>query len=238
VTETLSGCARSSGSYVGTVAARLSLTAVNASCGAASTLDLTESQATLSGPIEPQLDALTSDTELVSVGLGANDQQLFATLFSTCVVHAVDDPQGSPCQQAMATSADGDLLMDQIPTIRARLVAALARISKRAPAADIVLVGYPQLVPETGTCAALPLASGDYPYVRGVWTALGEAMADAADEAGVIFVEMLDRSAGHDVCAGPDAWVNGATDDPERAAAYHPFAAEQAVVADLIVAAV
>jgi len=41
-------------------------------------------------------------------------------------------------------------------------------------------------------------------------------------------------SAGHDICAGRAAWVNGANAQPRGAAAYHPFAVEQQAVADLI----
>ena len=42
---------------------------------------------------------------------------------------------------------------------------------------------------------------------------------------------------GHDICA-EDPWVNGAVTDQQRALAFHPFAAEQAAVAEAVVAAV
>ena len=100
-------------------------------------------------------------------------------------------------------------------------------IRGRAPDADIVLVGYPHLVPEAGRCDLLPLATGDYDYVRGIWVELGPAMADAAAAADVTYVDLLGPSRGRDICAGSAAWVNGLVTD-ERAAALHPDAEEQA----------
>jgi len=236
VTETLSGCARSDHNYVAQVASLLAVTVEDASCGGATTLNVTETQVTIAGPVAPQLDALSRDTQLVTVGLGANDQDVYVTLFSTCVAMAATDPQGAPCQAANATSAGGDLLLDEMPTIEERLVGALGQIMERAPDAEVVLVGYPQLVPESGSCSALPLAIGDYAYARRVWAALGTAMADAAERADVTYLDLTGPSEGHDICAGAEAWVNGATGHEARAAAYHPFAEEQAAVAALIAA--
>ena len=65
-----------------------------------------------------------------------------------------------------------DLLVEKIDKIGARVKAALDGIHDRAPQARVVLVGYPQPVPAEGTCQILPIAKGDYPYVRG---ARGEA---------------------------------------------------------------
>ncbi len=38
------------------------------------------------------------------------------------------------------------------------------------------------------------------------------------------YVDVLGASAGHDICAGDQAWVNGVTRIPEVAVEYHPFA--------------
>ncbi len=99
----------------------------------------------------------------------------------------------------------------------------------------MILVGYPQPVPAKGTCRILPLAKGDYPYVRGLVVKLNDAMRTAAAKrAKADFVDLLTASKGHDICAGPDAWVNGVNTDLMRALAFHPFAEEQQAVADLI----
>ena len=98
----------------------------------------------------------------------------------------------------------------------------------------MLLVGYPQLVPADGTCPELPLATGDYPFVRAQWEAMDAAMRDAAAAAGATFVEVLAPSEGHDICAGDDAWVNGFEPLPGVAAPYHPLAGGQAAVAELV----
>ena len=67
--------------------------------------------------------------------------------------------------------------------------------------------------------------------------ALGKATKAAAMASGAGYVDLLEASRGHDVCAGEDAWVNGIGNDlGRRAAPLHPFAEEQAAVAELVVA--
>lgn len=109
-------------------------------------------------------------------------------------------------------------------------------IRDRAPQATVILVGYPQAVPATGTCQILPLAKGDYGYVRSIVDDLNEAMREAASKGRATYIDLLKASAGHDICAGPNAWINGINTDLTRALAFHPFAEEQQAVADLILA--
>ena len=65
-----------------------------------------------------------------------------------------------------------------------------------------MLVGYPQPVPAKGTCRILPIAKGDYPYVRDLVCKLDDAMRTAAKKAKADFVDMVKASKGHDICAG------------------------------------
>jgi hypothetical protein len=55
----------------------------------------------------------------------------------------------------------------------------------------------------------------------------------AAREAGADFVDLWGPSRGHEICSD-DPWVNGGETDRSRALAYHPFAAEQQAVAELV----
>ena len=80
----------------------------------------------------------------------------------------------------------------------------------------------------------LPLAAGDYAYGERVNRALTEALRYAAKATGSTYVDVWAASQGHDICSD-DPWINGAVNDQKRAAAYHPFAAEQIAVADLVV---
>ncbi len=236
-TESESGCSRSSANYPALVAERLDLVLSDVSCAGADTLALVGSQQTDRGPKAPQFLAVVAGVEVVTLGMGGNDEGLFRDLVTTCLSLAADDPTGSPCRDAMATAAGGDKAADRIGIIGTRLTSALTGIVDRVPDAAVVLVGYPQLVPATGQCDSLPLADGDYAYVRSLTEQLGAATKKAAEDAGVRYADVLAASEGHDVCAGADAWVNGIANDEGRAAApLHPFAEEQAAVADLVVA--
>ena len=134
-----------------------------------------------------------------------------------------------------AAGARQDPLRAKVARIGARVTASIKAIQKRAPNADVVLVGYPQPVPAQGSCPTLPLAKGDYGYVRSIVVDLNRALGAAAERGQARFVDVLAASDGHDVCAGAEAWVNGSTTDLARAIAFHPFAGEQKAVADLVV---
>ena len=47
---------------------------------------------------------------------------------------------------------------------------------ERSPDARILVIGYPQIVPASGTCDLLPLAAGDYPFARSVNEGLTRAV--------------------------------------------------------------
>jgi lysophospholipase L1-like esterase len=236
-TETKTGCFRSTGNYAHLVADQLGSTVVDVSCSGATTLDLVGGQRSGEQVQPPQLAALSADTSLVTLGIGGNDFGLFQALISDCAQLATADPQGSPCRDRMQTLGERqDLLVEKVANIRARVTTSIKAIHKRAPNADVVLVGYPQPVPAKGSCQILPLAKGDYGYVRSIVVDLNRALRAAAGHGRARFVDVLAASEGHDVCAGTDAWVNGSTTDLTRAIAYHPFAVEQQAVADLVVA--
>ena len=235
-TDDESGCSRSSHNYPSLVAEELDLVLADVSCTGADTLALVGTQQTSRGPVPPQFLSVVPGVEVVTLGIGGNDEDLFSDLVTTCLSLASDDPTGSPCRDAMATAGGGDIAMDRIGIIGTRLTSALTGVLDRVPGAAVVLVGYPQLVPESGRCDSLPLADGDYAYVRSLTEQLGAATEEAAKETGVRYADVLAASAGHDVCAGADAWVNGiANSDGRSAAPLHPFAEEQAAVAELVV---
>ena len=183
----------------------------------------------------PQFAALSADTSLVTVGIGGNDLELFQTMVGTCGQLGLSDPDGSPCRDYMKDAGKKrDLLVEKIDKIGGRVKAALEGIHDRAPQARVLFVGYPQPVPAKGTCRILPLAKGDYPYVRGLVVELNDALRTAARKAEADFIDLVKVSKGHDICAGSDAWVNGVNTDLMRALAFHPFAQEQQAVADLV----
>lgn len=230
-TDLAGGCTRSDHNYPSLVARRLGVrTFTDATCSAATTLNLTQPQHPFEGStIPPQLSSLTKDTDLVTIGIGGNDLNLFGTLIQTCTGLRSQDPQGSPCTKRLATL--GPDLDAATATIADNVARALRAIRQRAPRADILLVGYLRLVPDRGSCEALPLAAGDYPEGRRISRALNQALKRAARRTHTGFVDAYALSRGHDICSA-EPWVNGQVTNRQRALAYHPFAAGMRAVAD------
>ncbi len=234
-TDLADGCLRSSGNYPALVAQRLDVAQlVDVSCSGADTTDLVRPQTTFrDATVPPQLDALTPGTDLVTLGIGGNDLDLFVTLLQTCVRMRGLDPDGSPCGDYL--DGQGTDLDRQIDQIGRRVAGAVQRIHRRAPQATVLLVGYPRLTPETGTCPRLlPLARGDYRLAGEVARSLSAAMSLAAERTGVGFIGLYDASRGHDICS-EDPWVNGRLTDQGAALAFHPFASQMRAVAARIV---
>ncbi|MDP3967161.1 MAG: SGNH/GDSL hydrolase family protein [Nocardioides sp.] len=231
-TDLADGCLRSDSNYPAILASRLAIgTLVDVSCSAASTNDLTEAQRVYEdNTVHPQLDAVTPETDLVTVGLGGNDEDLFLTLVGTCT-SVSGDLSGSPCTDRLAQR--GVDLDASIAQVEENLVSALEAVQERAPDATVVLVGYPHIVPLRGGCEQLPLAEGDLDLARELTAGLDRAMAAAAQDAGVLFAATRPATRGHDIC-GDEPWVNGAFRDRSRGLEYHPFAEGQQAVADVV----
>lgn len=235
LTDPAGGCFRSNNNYPSQLARTLQVkTLVDVSCSGAKSSDLTGSQQTPLAVIPPQLNAVTADTDLVTVSIGGNDEDVFGTLVGHCTTLRAKDPTGSPCRDEMR-SGSGDRLLQATDRTRQRVTKVVGQIRQRAPRAKIVVVGYPQIIPQQGTCPILlPLADGDYRYTRQVNQRLTDALRHAAQANKVSYVDIWTASRGHDIC-GRDPWINGQFPDPVRGQSYHPFGNEQTAIAGLVV---
>ncbi|MET1058766.1 MAG: SGNH/GDSL hydrolase family protein [Nocardioides sp.] len=232
------GCFRSSNNYPSLVAAELDGTDLDdRSCSGATTTNMTSRQPNAFGgrPWPAQFRGLTKDTDLVTLGIGGNDFNLFSPRTGLCPRLRGSDPTGNPCQRTYASGGSDTLLRDA-RRIRGRVAAVIRGIRKRAPEARIVVVDYPRISPTTGTCPRrLPLSDGDYAWAAAVNAQLSASVRGAARQTGAEFVDLYAASGGHDVCSD-DPWVNGPKSEPGTALAYHPLAVEQRAVADLVLA--
>lgn len=239
-TDTSDGCLRSSQNYPAQVAERLEadydVELADRSCSGADTTGLTAEQAIGRDPVPPQLDALSRGTNLVTLSMGGNDYGIFLQLVGGCVGLAQQDPQGSPCTDA--AEAQSSSLAETQQRIQQRLVDAVAEIRQRAPRAQVLLVGYPQLVPRAGECRdLLPLATGDLPLAREINKTLTDNLAVAARRSDTTYVDVWSASAGHDICSD-DPWVNGQQGQQGGAIPFHPLLAGQRGVAEAVLDAI
>ncbi|MFI6030542.1 SGNH/GDSL hydrolase family protein [Amycolatopsis magusensis] len=231
------GCHRSSANYPSLLAGLLvARSAVDASCSDADTTHLTQPQEVGDDMNPPQLSALRPETDLVTVGLGGNDYNLFQRIVETCPVLRAQNPTGAPCRQYFTVNGS-DTLRAIVTQTEGNLTDSLRRVRERSPKARVLAVGYPRIVPANGFCGAiLPFADGDYAWIAGLEAALAGAIANAAAASGSSYVDVHGPSLGHDACAqGGSAWVNGAV-DRDDAARFHPVRAGMQGVSGLIYA--
>lgn len=226
-------CLRSDRNYPHLVARRLLvIDLTDVSCSGADTRSIRRGGTIFGREVPSQLVAVRPETDLVTLSVGGNVGDLFGTLIVECTEAARARPQRS-CADDLGAGG-GDVLLDLLPRITRDVQALVDDVRSRAPDARVVVVTYPQIVPERGTCPELPLTARDYRYARTVNEGLARAVADGAEAAGVEWVDVFAATDGHDICAR-DPWVNGAETDPQRALAYHPFGEEQRAVADELV---
>jgi hypothetical protein len=182
----------------------------------------------------PQVDALSLDTDLVTIGIGGNDDGVFGDLVGTCPGLRSSDPTGAPCK-AHFTVNGVDTMKVAIGHTEQNLEAMLKDVHAHAPGAKVLVVGYPRLVPPQGYCPdEIPFADGDYHYADTVEQELNAAEAKAAHDQGATYVDTYGPSLGHDACAGSAAWVNGQYNNLFAAVEYHPLAAGMQAEANII----
>ncbi len=224
------GCKRSPSNYPHLVAdARPDIALLDVSCGGASTAETLEPQQFQDIVNPPQFTELSERTDLVTVSLGGNDEDVYYHFLYKCVQLRAEDPDGDPCR-----TANGGRIERAMPQIRGRLAEVLEEVGELAPNARVVMVGYPRILPDRGDCPRrVPVAEGDAGYVRDMMALLVEAQHGAAEDAGAEYVDVWSASEGHDMCSA-DPWVNDWTDGPDGAHEFHPTPAHQRAVADMI----
>lgn len=231
-------CRRSDHNYPHLVAAGLgAVRFTDVSCAGATTAAMAEPQPLPGGLTNrPQFDALGPDVGLVTVGIGGNDVG-FAELAVTCAALSFLFPLGAPCRHHY--TRHGDEVGARLTAAAPRVAAVLAGIRRRAPAARILVVGYPVILPAAGAgCWPLmPIAIGDVAWLRSVEAQLNTLLAEAAAAAGATFVDTYTSSVGHDVCRLPGRkWVEGFV-PTAPASAVHPNGLGMANTARRILAA-
>ncbi|WP_042402147.1 SGNH/GDSL hydrolase family protein [Streptacidiphilus carbonis] len=230
------GCDRSSQNYPALVAAALKLQPAqitDRSCSGATTADLAGQQSTGNGTNPAQFSALTSETRLVTLGIGGNDIG-FSSLLTRCVETGVlyyavrfgaNGSGDAPCRAQFV--ADGtDQVQQRIDGAADKVSAALAEIRKRSPKARVYVVGYPAILPDGGEgCArALGLAPGDVSYLRQKEQDLNAMLQREAKAAGAGYVDTFGPSTGHDACSAESSrWIEPLVPS-SPAAAVHPNA--------------
>ncbi|MBT2440167.1 SGNH/GDSL hydrolase family protein [Streptomyces sp. ISL-36] len=233
-TETNVNCGRSDHNYPTIVATAVRADEVtDVTCAGADTRHMSGWQD--SAP--PQLDALRTDTALVTLGIGGNDLDLPGVI-TRCVLLGYVNPQGAPCKSSY-TLLGTDEIRSRINATAPKIAAALQEIHARSPQAKVMLVGYPVIFPDDGSACreTIPLAVGDFAWLRDKTKQFNAMLAQQAAVYGATYIDTYGPSVGHDACKPAGVrWIEPA--DTESAAGFHPNEAGHRSTADAVLAAV
>jgi lysophospholipase L1-like esterase len=225
------GCARSDRNYPSLVAAqRQATTFTDVSCAGATTAEMWQAQ----GANKPQLDALGRDTDLVTVQIGGNDVG-FGSIIGTCAHLSAQDPTGNPCERSYKASGYDELALAVLRTAP-KIDRVLRAVHARAPHARVVVVGYPDLLPDDGVGCfpQVPFAQGDFPYLRDTEKRLNLMLRLVAGVNRAEYVDSYGPTVGHDMCKAPaDRWIEP-LQPASPAAPAHPNAKGEAAMAQAV----
>lgn len=188
-------CLRSTRNFAHVIADQTGAQLTDVTCGAAETKDFFTPQY---DGMAPQLDALRKNTQLVTMTIGGNDNSVFIGAIVSCGTAGLSTlGQGSPCKDKYGDSFAKDIRTKTYPA----LVKALRAVHRRAPRAEVAILGYPWIMPERGGCFdKMPIARGDVPYLRSIQALLNRMVGRAAAETGSTYVNLNKVSDGHDAC--------------------------------------
>lgn len=178
----------------------------------------------------PQISNVDNQTDVITLTIGGNDAWFFRIGIYCSALQECQDSPGVLPGETFRTS----VLTHIRTTVRQRLENVYSSLKTTSPNATIIVVGYPMLFPvDSDECGDFLVNSAFSPLERGfindATRRLNETIASAAREVGVHHLDITKSFAGHDACAGANAWILGA-ERPLRYS-FHPNQAGQARMA-------
>ncbi|WP_188194939.1 SGNH/GDSL hydrolase family protein [Nonomuraea sp. SYSU D8015] len=229
-------CHRSTGSYVPLVAQAYRFGGGTAfyACAGATTAQLFSGQYGQ----RPQITRVGPATSLVTLSIGGNDAG-FTKVLTACIAKL---PWSSACvdQEAAVTR--------RIERLRTDMRKVLRELRVRAPAARIIVLGYPRPFPEDPVAGVDNLGVEDQRWLNGMTRRLNDTVGAVAAEfdrgiaafggtGSVEYVDAYEAFSGHEV-GRPEPYLNGLHVDMEElrvnARSYHPTGEGYRRFADLI----
>lgn len=226
-------CAQAADNYPRQVAHALGMSLTDRSCNGARTGNIVAPQHAQGEVAPPQIEGLSPDTRLVTIALGVNDNGLFGTLVG-CSHYTAVSTSATPCKDSVLAATPNPV--SQIPGVTGSLASAVRAIKAKAPQAQVVLLGYPQVLPDGAQCPARwPITEGDAAWVNESLSELDEAIKSAAAQTDSTFLDLRPVTASHTACAA-DPWFNGSSVPDHDGATYHPRSGYMTGVARALVA--
>jgi lysophospholipase L1-like esterase len=221
---------RSAVNYPHLLAARLGLDLVDVTYSGATAAELLDGQA---GAGVPQIDAVTADTELVTITCGGNDVGYLGRLT------AVGAPWPISALPKVRKKADevarhSDERLDGLAATFDRLT---GEVRRRAPRARLLLVDYLTILPPDPTVPTGRLSGEVADWGRAVAQRLIEETRAAAERADGEYVAASAASREHHAWA-EEPWTRRFQMSRHGGAPYHPNTAGMRAVAELLASTV
>ena len=216
-------CARTALNYPTLLALKLGLTLDDVSCGGAATAHILGAW----NELPAQIDAVTTDTRLVTLSIGGNDLGYVSGLIAaSCRAGATYRP--GPCEPARV------LTEEDYTGVERNLHEIVRQVSIRAPGARLVMVQPVTLVPPM-PCKAVTLAPSDALTSRAIGLRLAAIVTKVARSTGAMVLRSDLMSRHHTACSA-EPWSNGMSPgyDGAKGAPWHPTAAGMKAIADAL----
>lgn len=225
-TSPAKGCLRSAADYPALLAQAVDAKEfVDVTCLYAASEDITRSSTPVRGkrgPVPAQIDAVTPDTDLITLTVGLSDRDFDNRIFQMCVAECAAD------------DVEPEDIVSDLAQIGAAIRQTVADVAKKAPDARLYVVGYPQLLPRSGSCDRMPeLTQTQVDAINSAFYQLNEHLRVAARAAGGDFLDVTELSQGHDMCADVP-WVTGVDTVEAGPPRYHPKPALNEAIAEAL----
>lgn len=163
------------------------------------------------GTSESQIERVTENTSLVTVGIGGNDLG-FISVLRTCIMRM-------PLLERTGCTDQEAEVEEKMDAFEETLTEVLGEIRDRAPDARVLVLGYPRLFPEEPPGMYYTLSNGDQLWLNTVAQRFNDRIRDTAYQVdgevygsrqvgSVEYVNVFSSLTGHEVSAD-DAWLNG-----------------------------
>ncbi|RPA10317.1 SGNH/GDSL hydrolase family protein [Gordonia sp. OPL2] len=199
------GCKRSAFNYP-TIVAALTLPRrfVDTSCAGAQAPDLyANGQHTNAGWKPPQVHLVPRDAQLITVSIGGNDMR-WGAILGQCTTAPFTDRF---CRSNRRLAAEVGW---RVARMENRVTPALRAIRRKAPHAQIIVVGIGGFMGTHGCWPMVPISDPDVRWMNRVFDRAGDALRRATAKVDGTFVDANRLSAGHDPCNLITPWYESA----------------------------
>ena len=142
--------------------------------------------------------------KIITISIGGNDIG-FSSILSSCVTGSAECFDSKEQRKVLAST---------VQNTYSGLVATYNKLKNDSPQSSIYVIGYPQVVKEYGNCASnVKLTNNEIQFANQLTAYLNYVVKQAAQEAGVIYVDTQNAFTGRKLCEASSSQVavNGLT---------------------------